>query len=83
MTGPIRVLLVDDDPLVLSGLKMMLAGASTIEVVGEAHDGHGVLPAAGLYHPDVVLMDIRMPASTASPRPGCCAPSPARPRSSC
>ena len=61
MTGPIRVLLADDDPLVLSGLKMMLAGASTIEVVGEAHDGHGVLPAAGLYHPDVGLMDIRMP----------------------
>jgi DNA-binding NarL/FixJ family response regulator len=61
MTGPIRVLLVDDDPLVLSGLKMMLAGASTIEVVGEAHDGRGVLPAVGLHHPDVVLMDIRMP----------------------
>ena len=61
MTRPIRVLLVDDDPLVLSGLKMMLAGASNIEVVGEAHDGHGVLPAADLHHPDVVLMDIRMP----------------------
>ena len=61
MTGPIRVLLVDDDPLVLSGLKMMLAGARNIEVVGEAHDGRGVLPAADLHHPDVVLMDIRMP----------------------
>ena len=61
MTRPIRVLLVDDDPLVLSGLKMMFAGASTIEVVGEAHGGHGVLPAADLHHPDVVLMDIRMP----------------------
>ena len=55
------MLLVDDDPLVLSGLKMMLAGARTIEVVREAHDGRGVLPAAGLHHPDVVLMDIRMP----------------------
>ena len=61
MTRPIRVLLVDDDPLVVSGLKMMLAGASNIEVVGETHDGHGVLPAADLHHPDVVLMDIRMP----------------------
>ena len=46
MTRPIRVLLVDDDPLVRSGLKMMLAGASNIEVVGEAEDGRGVLPAA-------------------------------------
>ena len=61
MTLPIRVLLVDDDPLVLSGLKMMLGGARRIEVVGEAHDGCGVLPAADLHHPDVVLMDIHMP----------------------
>ncbi len=61
MTRPIRVLLADDDPLVLSGLKMMLAGAVHIDVVGEAHDGHGVLPAIDLHHPDVVLMDIRMP----------------------
>ena len=82
MTAPIRVLLVDDDPLVLSGLTMMLAGARNIDVVGEAHDGRGVLPAVDLHHPDLVLMDIRMPRWTASPRPGCSAPSPARPRSS-
>ena len=61
MTVPIRVLLADDDPLVLSGLKMMLGGAGQVQVVGEAHDGRGVLPAADLHHPDVVLMDIRMP----------------------
>jgi DNA-binding NarL/FixJ family response regulator len=61
MTRPIRVLLVDDDALVRSGLKMMLAGAEQIAVVGEAHDGRGVLPAVDLHHPDVVLMDIRMP----------------------
>jgi DNA-binding NarL/FixJ family response regulator len=61
MTGPIRVLLADDDPLVRSGLTMMLAGAPQVEVVGEAHDGRGVLPAVDLHHPDVVLMDIRMP----------------------
>jgi DNA-binding NarL/FixJ family response regulator len=57
----IRVLLVDDDPLVRSGLKMMLAGAETVEVVGEADDGRGVLAAIDLHRPDVVLMDIRMP----------------------
>jgi DNA-binding NarL/FixJ family response regulator len=57
----IRVLLVDDDALVRSGLKMMLAGAKRIEVVGEADDGRGVLAAVDLHRPDVVLMDIRMP----------------------
>jgi DNA-binding NarL/FixJ family response regulator len=57
----IRVLLVDDDPLVRSGLKMMLAGAESVEVVGEADDGRGVLAAVDLHRPDVVLMDIRMP----------------------
>jgi DNA-binding NarL/FixJ family response regulator len=76
--GPIRVLLVDDDPLVRAGLTMMLAGAPQLQVVGEADDGHSVLPAVDLHHPDVILMDIRMPrldgiAATrlvcASPRP--------------
>jgi DNA-binding NarL/FixJ family response regulator len=57
----IRVLLVDDDPLVRSGLRMMLAGAQQVEVVGEADDGRGVLAAVDLHRPDVVLMDIRMP----------------------
>jgi DNA-binding NarL/FixJ family response regulator len=57
----IRVLLVDDDALVRSGLRMMLAGAATIEVVGEADDGRGALPAIDRHRPDVVLMDIRMP----------------------
>jgi DNA-binding NarL/FixJ family response regulator len=56
-----RVLLVDDDALVRSGLRMMLAGAKAIEVVGEADDGRGVLPAVDRHRPDVVLMDIRMP----------------------
>jgi len=57
----IRVLLVDDDALVRSGLKMMLAGAEQVEVVGEVDDGRGVLAAIDRHHPDVVLMDIRMP----------------------
>jgi DNA-binding NarL/FixJ family response regulator len=57
----VRVLLVDDDPLVRSGLRMMLAGSDRIEVVGEVDDGRGVLAAVDVHHPDVVLMDIRMP----------------------
>lgn len=61
MSSPIRVVLVDDDALMRSGLTMMLAGARQIELVGQADDGRGVLAAVDLYHPDVVLMDIRMP----------------------
>ena len=57
----IRVLLVDDDPLVRAGLTMMLGGASDIEVVGEVADGSGVAAAVRHHSPDVVLMDIRMP----------------------
>ena len=57
----VRVLLVDDDALVRSGLKLMLAGTAAVEVVGEADDGRGVLPAIDRHRPDVVLMDIRMP----------------------
>ncbi len=57
----IRVLLVDDDPLVRSGLRIMLAGAAALDVVGEAAGGREVLPAVDLHRPDVVLMDIRMP----------------------
>ena len=61
MTAPIRVLIVDDDALVRSGLTMMLSGAPQIEVIGEADDGRGVLAAVDLHRPGVVLMDIRMP----------------------
>ncbi|MBV9095372.1 MAG: response regulator transcription factor [Streptosporangiaceae bacterium] len=61
MTAPIRVLLVDDDPLLLSGLTMMLGGTDQIQVAGQARDGRYVLAAVDLHHPDVVLMDIRMP----------------------
>jgi DNA-binding NarL/FixJ family response regulator len=57
----VKVLLVDDDPLVRSGLRLMLGGAEKIDVVGEVDDGRGVLAAIDVHHPDVVLMDIRMP----------------------
>jgi len=57
----IRVLIVDDDPLVRAGLTMMLGGAARIEVVGEAADGSEVLGALDRHRADVVLMDLRMP----------------------
>ncbi|GAA2161496.1 response regulator transcription factor [Actinomadura napierensis] len=58
---PIRVLIVDDDALVRSGLSMMLAGADDLRVVGDAADGAEAVPAVNEHRPDVVLMDIRMP----------------------
>ncbi|MCX5203273.1 response regulator transcription factor [Streptomyces sp. NBC_00237] len=60
-TTPIRLLLVDDDPLVRAGLTFMLGGADDIEIVGEASDGSQVPQAIAQLKPDVVLMDIRMP----------------------
>lgn len=57
----IKVLLVDDDPLVRSGLKLMLGGSDSIRIVGEATDGSEVPAAVDGFRPDVVLMDIRMP----------------------
>ncbi|QIQ01941.1 response regulator [Streptomyces liangshanensis] len=58
----IRLLIVDDDPLVRAGLTFMLGGAEDIEIVGEAADGTQVAPLVERCAPDVVLMDIRMPA---------------------
>ncbi|MEV6762112.1 response regulator transcription factor [Streptomyces sp. NPDC051105] len=57
----IRVLLVDDDPLVRAGLRLMLGGADDIEVVAEAGDGGEVPALVDEHAPDLVLMDIRMP----------------------
>ena len=58
----IRLLLVDDDPLVRAGLAFMMGGADDIEIVGEAADGGEVEALVDRTRPDVVLMDIRMPA---------------------
>jgi DNA-binding NarL/FixJ family response regulator len=58
----VGVLIVDDDPLVRAGLTMMLGGAPDIRVLAEAGDGTEVLPKVDEHAPDVVLMDIRMPA---------------------
>ncbi|MFJ2393097.1 MULTISPECIES: response regulator [unclassified Streptomyces] len=57
----IRLLLVDDDPLVRAGLSFMMGGADDIEIVGEAADGSEVEALVDRTRPDVVLMDIRMP----------------------
>jgi DNA-binding NarL/FixJ family response regulator len=59
--GEIRVLLVDDDPLVRSALGLMIGGQPDIRVIGEASDGRAGVGLALRERPDVVLMDIRMP----------------------
>jgi DNA-binding NarL/FixJ family response regulator len=57
-----RVLVVDDQDLVRTGLRMILE-LGGIEVVGEAADGAAAVEAAASLHPDVVLMDLRMPGT--------------------
>jgi DNA-binding NarL/FixJ family response regulator len=57
----IRVLLVDDQPLLRTGFRLILQSEPDIEVVGEAADGEVALAQVRALRPDVVLMDIRMP----------------------
>jgi len=57
----IRVLVVDDQPLVRSGFKMVLDERPDLELVGEASDGQQALELVRELDPDVVLMDVRMP----------------------
>ncbi len=61
MTDPIRVLIVDDQPLMRMGFAMVLDAEKDLEVVGEAGDGGSALTQVRALTPDVVLMDVRMP----------------------
>ncbi|MGO1511008.1 MAG: response regulator [Actinomycetaceae bacterium] len=58
--APVRVVLVDDDPLVRAGLRMLLHGGE-IEIVAEGDDGRVAQRLVEEHRPDVVLMDVRMP----------------------
>ena len=57
----IRILIVDDQPLLRTGFRLILEEEADLEVVGEAGDGQEAIERAGQLQPDVVLMDIRMP----------------------
>lgn len=58
--GRARVVLVDDDPLVRAGLRMLLGGPDGVQVVGEGDDGDRAVDLVARHQPDVVLMDVRM-----------------------
>jgi two-component system, NarL family, response regulator DegU len=57
----VRVLLVDDHPIVLSGIHGLLEKADGIEIVGEAADGEQALQLVETIHPDVILLDMELP----------------------
>ena len=61
MSETIRVILVDDQPIVRAGFRMILKDEPDIDVVGEGGDGHAAVELAAHLRPDVVVMDVRMP----------------------
>ncbi|TMC52324.1 MAG: response regulator transcription factor [Chloroflexi bacterium] len=61
LMSPIKVLIVDDHPVVRRGLQSLLADAKDVQVVGEASNGAEALQQIAATAPDVVLMDIRLP----------------------
>jgi DNA-binding NarL/FixJ family response regulator len=57
----IRIVVADDHPIVRSGIVALLGRAEDLEVVAEVADGAAAVEAAEAHHPDLVLMDLRMP----------------------
>jgi DNA-binding NarL/FixJ family response regulator len=62
--GKIKVLIADDHPLIREGLRHVLELDPQIEIVGEVGDGQGAINLARRMHPDVILMDLKMPGTS-------------------
>lgn len=61
---PIRILVVDDHPIVRQGLRSLLSAYADLQIVAEAGNPQQALEAADLYQPDVVLLDVRLPGAS-------------------
>jgi DNA-binding NarL/FixJ family response regulator len=62
-TGPVRVVLAEDEPLMRAGLRTVLEAGGAVRVVAEAEDGAALLVAVDAHRPDVVLADVQMPGT--------------------
>ena len=62
-TKPIRILIADDHPIFRDGLRQLLSLEPDFQVVGEVGDGDQVIPAIDECHPDILLLDLKMPGS--------------------
>ncbi|MGD0431771.1 MAG: response regulator transcription factor [Acetobacteraceae bacterium] len=58
---PLRILMADDHPIVLAGLKALVQADPALQIVGEARDGRTVLKLAASLRPDVIVLDVWMP----------------------
>lgn len=62
--APLRVLMVDDSEVVRMGLRALLGAESSLSIIGEAHNVASAVEEATRHHPDIVLLDIRLPDGT-------------------